>query len=114
MTAEPLYPARASTPSRGQCLSSAMRAARLWPALVVACVFAAACSDDDRATLSQTGDPSHSHAQQPAAEPLAQSVTAPPATIAIVASPTLPMKRTDAATSPAAAPLAAPVIHTVD
>ena len=114
MTAESLHAARGTSSSRAQRLSSSMRAARLWPALVAACVLVAACGDDERATLSQTDDASRAPAAQ---APLAQAV-APAQTIAILASPAQPLKQGDASASPAAAPLPAPlappVIHTVD
>jgi hypothetical protein len=106
MTAEPMHPARGGTPSRG----SRLRVARSWPLLLAAGALTTACHHDERATLSQSGAP---HAQSSDA-PLAQGVTAPPETLAILASPAKPLKEAGADQSPAVAPLAPPVIHTVD
>jgi len=111
MTAEPMHPARGSTPSRGSGLLSRWRVARSLAVLLAAGALTAACHDDDRATLSPSADGPSNRA--PAA-PLAQGIGAPDQSIAILASPARPLGRTDAATSPAAAPLAPPVIHTVD
>jgi len=83
----------------------------LLPVLLAASALVAACSnDDERVTLSQTDD-----APNASSAPLAQEVTAPSASIAILASPAQPLKQAGADT-PAAAeqPLAPPVIHTVD
>lgn len=79
--------------------------------LLVACALAAACHDGAAPTLSQTDDAAHAPSS---AAPLAQGVSAPTSTIAILASPANPMKQAGANASPAAAPLAPPVIHTVD
>ena len=111
MTAQSMHPARGSTPSRGFRLRYRLRVARAFSMLFVACALAAACHDDESATLSQTGDAPPARSS---AAPLAQAVTAPAATIAILASPARPLKQAGMSTSPADAPLAPPVIHTVD
>ncbi|HTH62237.1 MAG TPA: hypothetical protein VL689_19055 [Paraburkholderia sp.] len=119
MTAESMHSARAGMPSRPSREHSHVRSrrqARLrivcsFPMLVIACALAAACHDDDRATLSPAADAARGATS---AAPLAQGVSAPPQTIAILASPAAPLKQAGADASPAAAPLAPPVIHTVD
>jgi hypothetical protein len=104
MTAEFMHPVRVPR----------WRSPRAWPTLVAvaACVLVAACGNDERATLSPAADAS---AHQAAPAPLAQSV-APAQSIAILASPSQPLKQANASTSPAPplAPLAPPVIHTVE
>jgi len=111
MTAESMHAVRASSPSRPLRLSSCLRAARVLPMLLAATALVAACSnDDERATLSRTDDTAGA-----SSAPLAQEVSAPTATIAILASPAQPLKQPGTDTSPVAEqPLAPPVIHTVD
>lgn len=112
MTAESMHPARGGTPSPGLRLRSRLRAARLLPALLAACVLAAACHDDEGVALSSADDAPRVHASN---VPLAQGVeSAPTQTIAILASPARPIAQTGTNASPVAAPLAPPVIHTVD
>ena len=110
MTAESMHSARAGAPPRA-CRSRARTCtARGLPVLLAASALAvAACSHDDRATLSPTAADARA-----SSAPLAQAITAPTATIAILASPAKPLKQAGADLSAAAAPLAPPVIHTVD
>jgi peptidoglycan/LPS O-acetylase OafA/YrhL len=111
MTAESMHSERGSSPSRPLRSSFRLRAARVLPALLAAMALVAACSNDDESpTLSRTDDTSGS-----SSAPLAQEVSAPTATIAILASPAQPLKQPGTDTSPVAQqPLAPPVIHTVD
>ncbi|TDV26732.1 hypothetical protein C7405_11939 [Paraburkholderia caballeronis] len=109
MTAGSPPRARVVARSRRSLSSSRTWAARLLPALAVACALAA-CGDDDATTASQQAD--DAPRAQPSDAPLAQAVTASPAA---VETPARPLAQTDAnASIHAAAPLATPVIHTVD